>query len=131
MVLCISFHTWLDKTKKCTGISEWQGTPWRKRITPLFLHSKPKICNRFFLFVTVILLTSGDLLLTCTTVWEMSVRLLVSDNIFYLNGSWKRIVPVGDSKINKPWCIHVEQIPWVSLESSLYRFSVESFLLIF
>lgn len=38
---------------------------------------------------------------------------------------------MGDSKINKPWCVHAEQIPCVSLEPSLYRFSAECFLLIF
>lgn len=72
-----------------------------------------------------------DLLLTYSSKWEIRLRLLVSDNFFFLNTSWKRIVPVGDSKINKPWCVHVEQIPCVSLEPSLYRFSVERFLLIF
>lgn len=95
----------------------------------LVLYSKLKICTKFLLS-TVNLLTSGNLLLTYFTKQEMRVRLLVSDFIFF-NSSWKRIVPVGDSKINKPWCVHVEQIPCMSLESSLYRFSVECFLLIF
>lgn len=106
-----------------------KGKTKQKQIKTPFLYSKPQICTGFLLLITVILLTTGDLLLTYSTIWEMRVRLLVCD--FFLNSNWKRIVPVGDSKINKPWCIHVEQIPWVSLESSLYRFSVECFLLIF
>lgn len=126
MLLCIPSDTWLHI--QSTRIAELQWTPWRGKNT-LFLYSKLNICTKF-LPSTVILLTSGDLLLTYSTKWEMRVRLLISDN-FFLNSSWKRIVPVGDSKINKPWCVHVEQIPCVSLESSLYRFSVECFLLIF
>lgn len=70
-----------------------------------------------------------DLLLLYSSKWE--IRLISLSLIIFLNTSWKRIVPVGDSKINKPWCVHVEQIPCVSLEPSLYRFSVERFLLIF